>query len=147
MFTKILCPTDLSENSLISVRYAVDLARKCQAKLFLLNVHEEFMSKEEMVMLRVSVDHFKEITAKRAVTSKGVMEKELEKISGMDIDHEMVLRQGKPDKEILETAKDLGCDLIILTTTGRDSLGEKILGSTAEHIIRYSEIPVLTIRV
>ena len=146
MFTKILCPTDLSERSLTAIDYAVKLVRKCQAKLILLNVHEEFMSKEEMVMLRVSVDHFKEIQADRAVKSKEIIEKELKRVGGEDVEHEVILRQGKPGSQILETSEQLECDLIVLTTTGRDSLGEKILGSNAEHIIRFSKIPVLTIR-
>ncbi|PJA27333.1 MAG: hypothetical protein CO189_07445 [candidate division Zixibacteria bacterium CG_4_9_14_3_um_filter_46_8] len=34
-----------------------------------------------------------------------------------------------------------------MTTNGRSNIEEKLLGSTTEHIVRYSKIPVLTIRV
>ncbi len=147
MFNTILCPTDLSEASLTAVKYAVNLCQKYQGKLVLLNVHEEFMDHKEMIMLRVSVDHFKEHMAKKAVECKKIMEDEVQKAGGEDLDCELLLREGKPTREILETANEIGAELIVLTTNGRDSLGEKIMGSTAEHIIRYSKIPVLTIRV
>jgi nucleotide-binding universal stress UspA family protein len=147
MFSKILCPSDLSKASLTAVRYAAELARKCKSKLYLLNVHEEFLNKQEMVMLRVSAEHFQEMMSKRAVESKKIMEQELRIVDGEDLDYELIIREGKPTKAIIEIAEELGVDLIVITTNGRDSLGEKILGSTAEHIIRYSKVPVLTIRV
>ena len=147
MFNIILCPTDLSEASLTAVRYAVKLAERCQSKLFLLNIHEEFMDDKERVMLRVSVDHFKEHMAQKAMKSKEIMQAELEKTGGEGLDYELLVREGKPTKAILDIAGELEADVIVITTNGRDSLGEKILGSTAEHIIRYSQIPVLTIRV
>jgi len=147
MFSKILCPTDLSKASLSAVRYAVDLARKYQSKLYLLNVHEEFMNKQEMVMLRVSAEHFQEMMTNRALESKKIMEQELRISGGEDLKCELLIREGKPTKEILEVADAIVADLMVITTNGRDSLGEKILGSTAEHLIRYSKIPVLTIRV
>jgi nucleotide-binding universal stress UspA family protein len=147
MFSKILCPSDLSKVSLTAVKYAVELARRCKSKLYLLNVREEFMNKQEMVMLRVSAEHFQEVMSGKAVESKKIMEQELRIVNGEDLDYELLIREGKPTKEIIQVAEELGVDLMVITTNGRDSLGEKILGSTAEHIIRYSKIPVLTIRV
>jgi nucleotide-binding universal stress UspA family protein len=147
MFSKILCPSDLSKVSLTAVKYAAELARRCKSKLYLLNVREEFMNKQEMVMLRVSAEHFQEVMSGKAVESKKIMEQELRIVNGEDLDYELLIREGKPTKEIIQVAEELGVDLMVITTNGRDSLGEKILGSTAEHIIRYSKIPVLTIRV
>ena len=147
MFSKILCPSDLSKASLTAVKYAAELARRCKSKLYLLNVREEFLNKQEMVMLRVSAEHFQEMMSEKAVESKKIMEQELRIANGEDLDYELLIRQGKPTKEIIEVAEELGADLMVITTNGRDSLGEKILGSTAEHLIRYSKIPVLTIRV
>ena len=65
MFSHILCATDLSPRSSEALRVAVHMAAKYNARLTLLNVHEEFMDKDEMVMLRVSAEqmqqHFREI--------------------------------------------------------------------------------------
>ena len=147
MFKTILCPTDLSEASLTAVKYAVKLTERCQSKLILLNIHEEFMDDKERMMLRVSVDHFKEHMAQKALESKEIMKSGIEKAGGEGLDYQLLVREGKPTQAILDIAGELGADVIVITTNGRDSLGEKIVGSTAEHIIRYSQIPVLTIRV
>ena len=126
MFKKILCPTDLSERSFAAVAKGVELARLCGAELVLLNVRPEFMRKEEMVMLRVSAIQFLKDESDMAVAARKIMETELANAGGEDIPHEMLIREGDPHKEILEVAEQLHCDLIILTTTGRDQLLEYI---------------------
>lgn len=146
MFKKILCPVDLSENSLTALKVAADLAKMFDGKLFVLHVREEFMSKEEMRMLRVSPEHFLEIEKNIAVKSKEIMNDELRHCRAQDVPHELLLRKGKPFKEIISTAEELGTELIVITTNGRTGVGEKLLGSTAEHIVRHSKVPVLTIR-
>ena len=59
MFIKILCATDLNTTSNEAVKKAVQLAHQYNSKIIMLNVHEEFMTKEEMGMLRVSIDKMK----------------------------------------------------------------------------------------
>ncbi|KPJ60664.1 MAG: hypothetical protein AMJ46_05220 [Latescibacteria bacterium DG_63] len=147
MFKKIMCPVDLSKNSLTALKVAVDLARTFKGKLFVLHVREEFMTREEMVMLRVSPEHFLEIEKDIAKKSKEIMNAELSHCQAEDLPHELLLRQGKPFKEIISTAEELGVELIVITTSGRTGVGEKLLGSTAEHIVRHSKVPVLSIRV
>jgi nucleotide-binding universal stress UspA family protein len=145
MFKKILCPTDLEDRSLTAIAKAVELARLCRSELVLLNVRPEFMSKEEMVMLRVSPAEFQRDERNIAVAAKRIVEAELAKVGGSDIPHEVVLREGDPHKEIIETAQELCCDLIVLTTTGRDSLLEHIKGSGTERIVSVSHVPVLVL--
>jgi nucleotide-binding universal stress UspA family protein len=145
MFKKILCPTDLSERSLAAVAKGVELARLCGAEIVLLNVRPEFMKKKEMVMLRVSASEFLKDEGDMAVAARKIMEAELVKAGGEDIAHEMLIREGDPHKEILEVAEQLHCDLIILTTTGRDHLLEHIKGSGAERIISVTHVPILVL--
>jgi nucleotide-binding universal stress UspA family protein len=47
---------------------------------------------------------------------------------------------------IIQTAEDLHVDLIIMATHGRRGLPRLFLGSVAEHVLRASDRPVLTIR-
>ncbi len=147
MFKKILCPTDLSERSFAAVAKGVELARLCGAELVLLNVRPEFMRKEEMVMLRVSAIQFLKDESDMAVAARKIMETELANAGGEDIPHEMLIREGDPHKEILEVAEQLHCDLIILTTTGRDHLLEYIKGSGAERIVALTHVPILVLPV
>ena len=147
MFKKILCPTDLSERSLAAVAKGVELARLCGAEIVLLNVRPEFMKKKEMVMLRVSASEFLKDEGDMAVAARKIMEAELVKAGGEDVPRQMLIREGDPHKEILEVAEQLHCDLIILTTTGRDHLLERIKGSGAERIVSATHVPILVLPV
>jgi nucleotide-binding universal stress UspA family protein len=147
MFNRILCPTDLSESSLISIEKGAQLAQMCQAELILLNVRPEFMTKEEMVMSRVSVYGIHQQEKDIALAAKEIMKEELRRCGAITVPHKLILREGEPHKEILETAEELECDLIVLTTTGRNHLIEHIKGSDAEQILARTHVPMLVLPV
>ena len=52
---------------------------------------------------------------------------------------------GIPNLEIDETIEQTEYDLLIIGNHGRHGLGERLLGSTAEHLLRHSKKPVLII--
>ena len=56
MFNKILCATDLGKDDNPAITKAVQVAHQFNSSIILLNVHDEFMEKEEIEMLRVSVE-------------------------------------------------------------------------------------------
>ncbi len=147
MFKKILVPSDLREASLVALTTAVHLARSSGSQLYLLNVRPEFMNKEEMEMLRISARKFIKEEQEIAVNAKAVLTEMLKRAGGTDVAHTIVLREGSPNDEILMTAGELGCDLIIITTTGRTRLGEHLHGSDSERLVRETKIPILVIPV
>ncbi len=57
-----------------------------------------------------------------------------------------VVRQGEPYLEILSVARELGMDLIILSTHGRTGLARVLMGSTTEKVVRHADCPVLVVR-
>ena len=73
MFDNIICATDLSPRSHAALEMAVQMASRHGAQLTVLNVHEEFLDKREMVMLRVSVEHMQEHFREMAVKAKAKM--------------------------------------------------------------------------
>lgn len=81
--------------------------------------------------------------------SKGVT-KDLEAIltglSDAGISAEYVARPGVPETVILEVVKEKKADLIAMGTHGRRGLKHLLLGSVAEHVVRTSDVPVLTVR-
>ncbi|MBC8213396.1 MAG: universal stress protein [Candidatus Marinimicrobia bacterium] len=145
MFNNILCPTDLSPRAEMAVKKAVQMAHQFNSKITLLNVHEEFMNKDEMEMLRVSVekmqDKFKEI----ALSAREDMKTLIHKLHAEDIEVAFLLKEGKSSSSIIETAKSINADLIVIGTNGKPSLSEFILGTTAEYVVRHSECPVLVV--
>ncbi len=55
-----------------------------------------------------------------------------------------VVSFGKPAEEIVRVAEHEGCDLIAMSTHGRNALGRGILGSVTDKIIHSSNLPTLT---
>ncbi len=55
-------------------------------------------------------------------------------------------RRGLPGPVILNTAQEIGADMIVMGTHGRRGVARMLLGSIAEHVIRRAEIPVVTVR-
>ena len=68
-----------------------------------------------------------------------------ESISG-HIPVQTALRMGRPDREIVEHAKEFGADLIIISTHGRTGLAHVFMGSTAERVVRHAPCPTLIVR-
>ena len=152
MYSHILCATDLSPRSDEALRVAVHMAARYNAKLSILNVHEEFMDKEEMVMLRVSVEQMQERFKEIATRCRAQMKALVTAVGVEDIAVKYLIREGKVGDVILKIAEELteeieepNSPLIIMGTNGRDSLMERFLGSAAEYVVRHAPCPVLVI--
>jgi nucleotide-binding universal stress UspA family protein len=59
------------------------------------------------------------------------------------IPYRLVMETGKPVDTIPKVAKREKTDLILIGAHGRHKIREYLLGSTASHLIRKSELPVL----
>ena len=110
------------------------------------------MDKEEMVMLRVSVEQMQERFREIAVTCKEQMEELVTAVGVDDIKVEYLIREGEPKEEILAMADSLAKDLpapgLLLTVIGvgaTESLVEHLLGSVTDQVVRHSHGPVRVI--
>ena len=145
MFNHILCPTDLKERSDMAVKKAVQIAHQFGSKITLLNINEEFMDKKEREMLRVSVDKMKEKYKRIAIDSKEEMKTVIHKLHADDIEIDYLLHSGKPENAIVEVAKQLGTDLIVIGTDGRDNVMDFVVGTITEHVVNAAPCPVLVV--
>lgn len=71
-----------------------------------------------------------------------------EKLAGRfpRVNMQTVVREGEAIDEIIEAAKELKVDRIVVGTHGRRGLGHLLMGSIAEHIVRVSPVSVLVIK-
>ena len=145
MFHHILCPTDLGERGFLALEKAVQIAHQFDARITLLNVHREFMDKHEMEMLRVSVNKMKEKFKQTAVSCREEMKKLIGALHAEDIVVDYLLREGKPESLIAKVADELGADLIVICTDGRDNIGDFVWGTVTEHVINRATCPVLVV--
>jgi universal stress protein A len=132
---KILVPVDFSDCFKKALQYAIPFARQFDAELKLLHVVEPYPAVPEMGPVDVET-----LQVGRAQLEA------LRRAIGEAVPASTLLRTGVPNIEIVQAAKELGIDLIILSTHGRTGLAHILLGSTAERVIRHAPCPVLVVR-
>ena len=138
---RILVPVDFSENSRKAVTYATAFARQFGASLTFLHVVQVNYAYGELGAIDFSA-------LEREMRSGA--QKELAALanslraSGVEV--ETLLREGSPVKLIAEVARELHSDLLVISTHGYTGLKHVLMGSIAEHVVRYAPCPVLVVR-
>ena len=145
MYRKILCAIDLKKKADKAFEKAIELAHQFNSEIVLLNINDDFQTKEEMVMSRVSVDKVNERYRKIAISAKKGLEGLKENLETDNVDISVLLRKGKPGEAIIKTSQDIKADLIVLGSNGKDSIADYFLGTTASYVIEHSKIPTLTV--
>jgi nucleotide-binding universal stress UspA family protein len=139
--TSILVSIDFSKGSKKALQYAIPFARQFNAGIILLNVVQPHYVTGEFgaVDFPVFEADMQKNSAKQlsGLAAKGVR--------GL-VPVKTVVRTGSPVNEIVDAAKELKADLIILSTHGRTGLGHVLLGSVAENVVRHASCPVLVVR-
>lgn len=144
VFLRILSPIDFDDNSLAALDYAAQFAKQNGATLYLLHVvptdeihlHREVYQPEKgggadvVWAERVAKDKLQEIARERL--SDGIR-------------YEIVTRVGDAAPTILETARAVDAELIVMATHGRTGLSHFFLGSVTERVVRESRCPVFVV--
>ncbi|HEY6639982.1 MAG TPA: universal stress protein [Nitrospiraceae bacterium] len=137
---RILVPVDFSDCSLDAVEYAAMVARQAGASLTLLHVLEPVS-----YGLDFDLGHFRSREDVRESWTKRLEElASSHRHPNMPIEYR--LRGGFPADSILDSAKTLPCDLIVMGTHGRRGISRTISGSVAEAVLRKAHCPVIAVR-
>ena len=139
---KILVPVDFSKASLAGVRYAARLARSTGAALRLL--HIVFPFAQVFGIDRVGASSKSVIEVATAVAKE-----EMTALTRMKflrgVTYETEIRVGSAIDLISGESSRPEIDLLVTSTHGRTGFKRALLGSVAEHIVRYSECPVVAV--
>lgn len=141
-FKKILCPIDYSDCSAHALRYAVKMALKDSALLYLMYVEDEGVF--DYGGLRFDTEHNpdSEAVARMEQKLRNSVPEEFRDFSRI----ETLVAMGVPGEEIVKTALDKNVDLIVMGTHGRTGIMHMVIGSVAENVIRDAPCPVLCIK-
>ncbi len=149
LWKTLLVPHDFSPGADRALVEAAALARHHGARIVLVHVthlppglHADSLladpRSETGEMIRV--DAYARVNA---ITKLDALASPL-RADGVTVDTHAVI--GDVSDQILDAAKDLGADLIVMATHGRTGLAHFFLGSMTEKVLRQSTVPVLTVR-
>jgi len=139
-FAHVLAPTDFSAPATLAVRHALELARRFDARITLLHV----LGFDPDAAISASVQPaMAEVLEDRARTAMLDLEAVAAHVHELDV--EIVLTRGTPSVEIVRTAEDEGCDLLVIGAHGRSAFRHMLFGSTAERVVRKATCPVLVV--
>jgi len=141
---KIICPIDFSERSYHALEQAGDLAEHFKAELIAVHVVSP-IPEIEVPMQQTTFD-VAEYHEYLGVESEKVLEKAVKEKVPSGVDSRKVIAKGKPAEQIERISKEEKADLIVMSTQGHSAVGQILFGSVADHVLRHSMIPVLTIR-
>ena len=137
----ILVPVDFREPSKKAAAYAVRLAKKLNAEVFLLNIIETpgmFSKYFESGNLLVKLTDKAKDELQEMVRELAAINPDVKVISGVD--------RGKRYERILKMAREIDARMIILGENHEGDEAEKNLGSTVYHVTLKSPVPVLTLK-
>ncbi len=151
----VLYSTDLSQNAPIAFGYAVYLAKLTGANIHLLHVLEKLSDDAVFTLQTYVMDEKKrhEIMDSRAEKARGRFDEKQEAFwAAQSAEDQAVRKQIKsvtvcesyPAEEILKTAADHNCDLIVMGSHER-GMRHTFLGSVAKSVLRRSHVPTLIV--
>ncbi len=140
---RILFPTDFSECSRSAQEYACNLAEQYKAELHLLHVLQDVTPYVGSGGAMISVPDTYYVEQKHAAEDALSRLLPTEWMAGKQVLY--ATRLGNPWVEIINYAKELEIDLIVIGTHGRSALMHVLLGSVAERVVRTAPCPVLTV--
>jgi universal stress protein A len=138
---QILVPIDFSECSKKALQYAAPLAEQHDAAITLI-----YVLPPPTFGAGDYVADYSYLEAEMRANAEKQLRTLLEGELGGQLEKDAVTRIGRPASEIIDLAKSLPADLIVISTHGHTGLKHILLGSVAEEIVRRAPCPVLVVR-
>lgn len=147
---RILCPTDLSDNSRKAVAFALSLASKYDASAFFLHVFDRpprdaYDENASAALAEAAIEDDEERVREHVREAMNYLVEE-----GTDpvpADRLMYrVASGNITDSILGAADDASVDLIVMGSHGRTTIKEMLLGSEAERVVKKATCAVLVVK-
>lgn len=137
MYDHILFPTDGSDGANAVFDHVLDLAASHDATLYVLHVADTMQYTATRVQGEV-VDAFEQ-------EGERIVDETAARASPRGVATVTDVVQGGVPETIAAYADEYEIDLVAMATRGRTGLGQRVLGSITERVVRRSAVPVLTL--
>ncbi len=130
----LLIASDSSPAALEAVRCAMGLAKRCGGSVRVIAVLSDEAAGESTIRSREDEER-----ALAYVTRLGQEQ-------GLDVEVEAIPAAGRdPYEVILDVSSRWGADFVFIGRTGRRGPGRALMGSQTEHVLEFSEVPVVVV--
>ena len=144
MFKRILVPTDGSDITAKAVDTSIALAKSVGAKVYTISVKEPFPYSAISEMQPTPPQEF--FDAQERIASKRVQAVvDLCATAGVPCQAHTV-EALHPWEAIIDHAKRMECDLLVMASHGRRGVSALLLGSETQKVLTHSKVPVLVVR-
>ena len=130
-FNRVLCPVDLSENSLTAIGLATTIAKENGAKLCFFYVAPQWLPEEAMM----GTDYVRRVIEEGEQTLGQICPTD----ESVPFEHQMV--NGNPGPEVVRASKT--ADVVVMSTHGHSGLVRFVMGSVAQYVLRNAKCPVV----
>jgi nucleotide-binding universal stress UspA family protein len=143
VFGKILVCLDGSSHSEQMVPYATEVARRFGAQVVLLQVLQ-IPSSLAAASAQGAENVIEEELRRLGFEAHQYLEGVAAQMKEQGVPAQVAVIEGTPGDAIVEYAKQNEVELIVVATRGRKNIGRLVFGSVADHVMRHTTIPVLS---
>lgn len=145
-FHSMLVPTDFSAMSNNTMQYSQRLARHFQSSVVLLHVFEPSYPYPVDGLAHFPGDLYDPRNELQSRISEKMEQLAAEWRSVTTLPVRSEIRLGRAYDGIVNTAKEINADLIVIPTHGYSGFKHMLIGSVAEKVVRHAHCAVLVIR-
>ena len=144
MFKRILVPTDGSDITQKAVETSIQLAKSVGAEIHTICVKEPFPYGAISEMQPTPPQEFFE--AQERIATRHVQAVAAACIAAGVPCQGITVEGLHPWEAIIDHAKKMDCDLLVMASHGRRGVSALLLGSETQKVLTHSKIPVLVVR-
>ncbi|AGB30574.1 UspA domain-containing protein [Natrinema pellirubrum DSM 15624] len=137
MFDTIVLPTDGSDHAEVAAETGIELATAHDAAVHVVSVADTGL----LGGLRLPGEAASAEDAMRGRAQESV-DAVVEAAEAAGLEPTGAVLDGPPAEAILEYARDVDADLIVMGTRGRGGVHRMAMGSVTDHVVRFGDVPV-----
>ena len=139
MFSKILHANDGSDHAFNALSLALKIAKQSNAELHMICV-------EEIDYLPETMEDVRQETGIAARRFHSVVNRARSMAEESQVKLKTHVVAGHPVRDIVDLARDLKADLLVVGASGHSALYDRMIGSRADRIVHLAPCPVLVVR-
>jgi nucleotide-binding universal stress UspA family protein len=139
VFSKILHANDGSDHAFNALTLALKIAKQSNAELHMICV-------EEIDYLPETMEDVRQETGVAGRRFHSVVNRARSKAEEAQVKLKTHVVAGHPVRDIVDLARDLKADLLVVGASGHSALYDRMIGSRADRIVHLAPCPVLVVR-